>query len=348
MVDALKADLEHILVHTQGLWEELRDQRIFITGGTGFFGHWLLQSFAWANDQLKLNAKALVLTRDLETFRKKSPYLVEHSAIQFHIGDVRSFEFPEGSFSHVIHAATEASAKLNREDPLLMLDTIVQGTRQALEFARHCGARKFLLTSSGAVYGKQPSDVTHIPEDYQGAPDTMDFRSAYGEGKRMAELLCAIYAKQYSIDTKIARCFAFIGAYLPLDGDYAIGNFIKDGIQGDPIRVNGDGMPYRSYLYASDLAIWLWTILLRGDVCRPYNVGSDEDITIADLAYTVAETLNLNSDVLIAKKAIPNQPCERYVPSTERAKSELQLSSLIPLEESIKKTVLDIKLKNLI
>ena len=167
----LKDDLDHILIHTEGLWEELRGKRIFITGGTGFVGCWLLESFAWANDKLNLNASALVLTRNYEAFQKKAPHLASHPAIKFHIGNVRSFSFPDGEFSHIIHAATEASAKLNDEDPLLMFDTIVEGTRHTLDFAVHCGAKKFLLTSSGAVYGKQPPDMTHIPEDYCGAPD---------------------------------------------------------------------------------------------------------------------------------------------------------------------------------
>ena len=334
----LKADLDHILTHTRDLWEELRDQRIFITGGTGFFGCWLLESFAWANDKLHLNAEALVLTRNYESFLKKTPHLATNPAIKFHIGDVRDFEFPEGQFPYVIHAATEASAKLNEENPLLMWDTILEGTRHTLEFARHAETKKFLLTSSGAVYGKQPPDMTHIPEDYPGAPDPTDPNSAYGEGKRAAEMLCAMYAKMYGIQTKIARCFAFVGPYLPLDVHFAIGNFIRDGLQGGPIQVKGDGTPYRSYLYAADLAIWLWTILLQGVSCRPYNVGSEADLSISALAKIVAEIFPTVPEVRIAKKAISNKLSERYVPSTSRAKLELGLSQQIKLNEAIGRT----------
>src|SRR5215471_10451273 len=103
MQNPLASDLDHVLKQTAGVWEELRGQRIFITGGTGFFGCWLLESFAWANEKLKLNASAVVLTRNLDAFRKKAPHLAAHPAIQFHPGDVLTFGFPSGRFSHVIH-----------------------------------------------------------------------------------------------------------------------------------------------------------------------------------------------------------------------------------------------------
>lgn len=338
MTNPLAADLDHILAHTEGLWDELKGQRIFLTGGTGFFGCWLLESFAWANDRLGLKASAVVLTRSVENFKQKAPHLVIHPAIKFHLGDVRSFEFPDGSFSHIIHAATDASAKLNQENPLLMFDTILQGTRQALEFGKVCHAQKFLLTSSGAVYGKQPSDMTHVSEDYQGAPDPLDTQAAYGEGKRAAEMLCTLYAKQYRIEAKIARCFAFVGPYLPLDIHFAIGNFIQDGMRGKPILVKGDGNPYRSYLYAADLAIWLWTILFKGKSCYPYNVGSDVDITISNVARLVGSVFQPPIEVVIAKKPSEEKPGQRYVPLTTRAFSELGLKPIIALEEAIQRT----------
>ena len=333
----LRDDLNHVLAHTQGLWDELRGQRLFITGGTGFFGCWLLESFAWANDTLGLNAEAVVLTRDPDAFRRKSPHLAEHPAITLLPGDVRNFAFPTGPFSHVIHAATEASAKLNAEPPLLMLDTIIEGTRHTLDFTVRARANKFLLTSSGAVYGKQPPDMTHIPEDYPGAPDPLAPNSAYGEGKRLAELLCALYHRQHGIETKIARCFTFVGPYLPLDTHFAIGNFIRDARAGGPIVVKGDGTPYRSYLYAADLAIWLWTILLRAPACRLYNVGSDQAVTILETARAVADSAPQAPAISVAQPPAAGPP-ERYVPDISRAESELGLKPWIGLVEAIRHT----------
>ncbi len=338
-MNPLAADLDHVLDHTRPLWEELRGERLFITGGTGFFGCWLLESFLWANQCLQLGASATVLTRSPQAFIAKTPHLALAESVTLLEGDVRNFTFPSGSFSHVIHAATEASAKLNTENPLLMLDTIVEGTRHTLDFASQCGAKKFLLTSSGAVYGKQPSDLTHIPENYNGAPDPLDPKSAYGQGKRMAEHLCTLYAQQTTIEMQIARCFAFVGPYLPLDAHFAIGNFIRDGLKGGPIVVQGDGTPHRSYLYAADLAIWLWTILFKGQQLRPYNVGSDESLSIAEIAQRVAEQFpdKIMADVR-GKLADPKKQ-EQYVPGIQRAKDELNLSVKIELSDSIAKTL---------
>ncbi|MEI7901515.1 MAG: NAD(P)-dependent oxidoreductase [bacterium] len=335
----LAEDLDHVLDHTKDLWEELRGQSIFITGGTGFFGCWLLESFAWANDKLNLGAKALVLTRNPDAFRNKAPHLAAHPAIDFHIGDIKSFDYPKGEFSHVIHAATESSATLNDQNPLAMFDTIVNGTRRALDFACHCGARRFLLTSSGAVYGRQPSEITHVSEDYPGAPSCTDPRSAYGEGKRAAELLCAFYHKQHGLEPVIARCFAFVGPYLPLDAHFAIGNFLRDAMNGGPIRVNGDGTPCRSYLYAADLAVWLWTILMRGESGAAYNVGSEHDMSIATVAEAVAAAFMPRPGITIARHPVPDTPTERYVPAVQRATSELGLRVSIGLADAVARTL---------
>lgn len=249
-----------MLTHTRELWEQLRGGRIFVTGATGFFGIWLLETFAHANASLNLGASLIGLSRDPEAFCAKVPHLAGEKSITLYRGDVRDFEFPEGPFSHVIHAGTTSSAPVPSAE---MLDTIIQGTRHTLDFATAVGAKRFLFVSSGAVYGKQPPEMNHIPETYNGAPDPMDPNSAYGEGKRVGELLCATVHREKGLETNIARCFAFVGPGLPLDAHFAIGNFIRDAMKGEPIRVN-DGAPYRSYLYAADLAIWLWTILFKG------------------------------------------------------------------------------------
>ncbi|HEX4021815.1 MAG TPA: NAD(P)-dependent oxidoreductase [Acidobacteriaceae bacterium] len=331
-------DIDFICNETAALWPELRGKRIFLTGGTGFFGCWLIESFLAANQRFHLNAQLVVLTRSPEGFLEKCPHLAGQSALRLERGDVRSFAFPDGEFSFVIHAATEANARLNAENPMEMLSTILDGTRRTLEFAAEHGTRKFLFTSSGAIYGRQPEKISHIPEEYAGAPDPLNPDTAYANGKRTAELMCMLYAKATAMEIKIARCFAFVGPHLPLDAHFAIGNFIRDAMQGDIIRVNGDGTPKRSYLYASDLTIWLWTMLFRAPSGVAFNVGSDEAVSIRQLASAVAEIIHPAIEIQVAQEPAPGAPLLQYVPSVDRAKQQLQLKVNIPLQEAIGRT----------
>ena len=333
----LARDLENILARTEPLWEELRGQRILITGATGFFGCWLLESFAWANRRLDLKAHAVGLSRHPTVLAEKAPHLANDPAITLHAADVRHGDFPQGAFSHVIHAATEASAALNQQTPLVMFDTIVNGTRRALEFAATKSVRKFLFVSSGAVYGNQPAALSHLSESFSGGPDPLDPANSYAEGKRGAELHCALAASS-DLEIKIARCFAFVGPYTQLDAHFAIGNFINDRLHDRSIRVQGDGSVVRSYLYAADLMVWLWTILFKGRSRRAYNVGSEDALNIAALAHAVADALPPAVDVNIASRPMPGATVHRYVPCTARAREELALREDVPLREAIRRT----------
>jgi nucleoside-diphosphate-sugar epimerase len=337
MHNRLQGDLGNILARTEPLWHDLRGGRILITGATGFFGCWLLESFAWANRRLGLGARAVALARHPEVLVQKAYHLSSDPAITLHPADVRRGDFPEGEFSHVIHAATAASAQLNRDSPLLMFDTIVEGTRRTLNLAIARSTSKFLFVSSGAVYGSQPPHLTHLGESFDGGPDSLDRNAAYAEGKRAAEMLCALSANP-RLAVTIARCFAFVGPYMPLDAHFAIGNFISDALRGDVIRVKGDGSPFRSYLYASDLAVWLWTVLFQGKSGQAYNVGSEDALSIAAIANAVAAAVPRTVHVSFASGSKPNGPAHRYIPSTARARTELGLTAEIPLYEAIRRT----------
>lgn len=334
----LQEDLDHVLLHTKPLWSDVKGKTIFITGGTGFFGKWLLNSFVYINNKLSLNNKLIVLTRNATSFRENNPQLKSLNNIQFLDGDIRNFDFPFEHIDYIIHAATEASVTLNANNPFLMYETIVEGTKRILELGKVKNVAAILHTSSGAVYGKQPSAISHISEDYTGSPNIYDLNAAYAEGKRVAEMMAYMYDNKFKVPSKIARCFAFVGPYLPLDTHFAIGNFINDALNNRDIFVNGDGTPYRSYLYSSDLTIWLWTILFKGQSSQPYNVGSDEELTIEQLATKIAN----HSSISNVKISLPNNKTmspNRYIPSIEKAKRELGLNVKVHLDEAISKTI---------
>lgn len=335
-----REDLDHILQHTEPLWREIGAERLFVTGGTGFFGKWLLEALLHANRRLGLRLAATVLTRNPEGFSREMPALVTDPAITLHRGDMMDFSFPDGTFSHVLHMGTTSStATFNNEEPLAKFANIAHGTERTLEFAVRCRATRFLHTSSGAVYGKQPDDVAFLPEDFAVAPDPSNTAAAVGHSKRIAEFLTAAYGEKHGIQTTNARCFSFIGPHLPLDIHYAVGNFIRDALAGGPVVVRGDGTPQRSYLYAADLVIWLLTIMCRGASGRVYNVGSEEDVTVGDLAHRVARQAPAAVQVTVARAPSASPMRDRYVPSTERARRELGLTTLIPLDDAIARTL---------
>jgi len=333
MKNLLEDDLNHVITCSRRVLPYFKNKRIFITGGTGFFGRWLLEAFLWANDRLDLNLQLTILTRSPEAFARELPRLAQHNQLVLWKGDVRSFEFPQGNYDYVIHAATPASISLQREGQKALYSTIIEGTERTLKFAKKAKVKNFLLISSGAVYGKRFSDEGASHESDACYPD---IKNAYALGKYHSERLAQIY--RHEVGLKIARPFAFVGPYLPLNIHYAIGNFIHDGLCGQPIRILGDGAAYRSYLYMSDLVIYLWHILIFGQVARPYNVGGKEALSILELAKVVAKQFHPELEVTVAKEK-SDLPAPYYVPDTSRAKLELGLSETVDLTTALKKTI---------
>jgi len=335
----LEDDLEFILRATEDVFLSLKGARIFMTGGTGFIGCWLLESLRYADMRLNLDMRVTVLTRDLDAFRLKAPHLADYKGFEFVVGEVASFASPEGEFTHVIHAATDASADLNENNPIAMFNTVVEGTRRVLDFCVEKRPEKVLYLSSGAVYGQQPWEMERVKEDWIGAPSCVDPRAAYAEGKRAAEMMCAIYGKQHGLQISIARIFALLGPYLSLGIHFAAGNFIRDAMAGKTVVVNGNGLPCRSYLYAADLTVWLWHLLQKGPANKAYNVGSDESVSIKDLAERTSAVLaDGKYEVLGANDKGWN--LGRYVPDTSLVEQDFGLCKTVSLDEAIRRTAL--------
>ena len=331
------ADLDHVLRRAD-VWEQLRGAHLFVTGGTGFFGRWMLESLLRADHELGLDARITLLTRDARRAATLAPVLAAHPAVTLLEGDISALDAINGDFTDVLHMAAETTYPPGGVTSGDAFRSAALGALGVLGLARRCGVRRLLLTSSGAVYGRQPSDCDRLAEDARLAPATDDPLSGYGHGKRAAEFLCANAADEWGLQATIARCFAFVGPLLPLDANYAIGNFIADALWSPVVDVQSDGAARRSYLYAADLAVWLWTILVHGKPGRPYNVGSPDDLSIGELAHAVAATLAPGKAVRIALPPRPDVPPPRYVPDTTRAQVELGLQVSVPLEESIERT----------
>jgi len=307
------------------------DSRILITGGTGFFGRSLLQRLALpVGDDLSIT----ILSRRPEQFRKRHPDLA--SLADWTTGDILDpSSLPRGAqFTHIIHGAADSTIGRSLK-PSERYEQIVSGTRNVLDLARDVGASRFLFISSGGVYGQQPKDQEKIREEGVGMLDPSRTENTYSIAKRAAEELCWIYREAYGIQMVVARCFAFVGPDLPLDAHFAIGNFIRDALWREKITVAGDGNDVRSYLDQRDLAMWLFSMLEIGADGHAYNVGSDQPISILNLANLVRDLISPSKSVEICGAKGVGLLRSRYVPDISKARHELALDVTISLEDAI-------------
>lgn len=316
--------------------EALRGSRGFITGGTGFFGGWLLEYLYRKDRDLRLGLELQVLSRDPERFLAGNPHYAAWPALRMVRGDVRRLD-PAIAADWIIHGATPASRILNDTGPLEMIDIVASGTAAVLDLARRCRAKRVLFLSSGLAYGRQPPELEAIREDQMGHLDALDPAAAYGNAKHFAEQLCLQHGRAHGFAVVIARCFAFVGPLLPLDAHFAVGNFLRDGLAGTPIRIQGDGTPLRSYLHAAELSHWLWTLLARGAPGRAYNVGAEQAASIRELAEHVGRLCGV--PVTVAGQPVPGARPARYIPCITRIREELALTPKLDWQEAVARTL---------
>jgi len=335
----IQEDIEFVFKIVGKDLERLQGKRVLITGGTGFIGTWLLETISWLNRDCNQPCKVYVPTRHSEAFARKAPHLASNPEIVLLPGDIVDFEYPDDDCNFIIHAAAPGEPRALINDSLGVAETIVRGTRRVLELATQKNVEGFLFVSSGAVYGVQPPDLERIPEDYLGAPDVTNIRSAYGEAKRYAEMLCTLYHQRHGLPIHMARPFTFVGPYQDLNAGFAITDFIRDGLQGRPLTIQGDGTTVRSYCYAADMTAMLWKILLQSSAGRIYNVGSDESISILELANKVISSLDASVEVIVMSKPNIKSKPARYVPDISRGRSELGMNIHTDIDKAIQRTL---------
>ena len=305
---------------------------LLVIGGSGFFGKSFLDSFQrgllrpWSID------KVLILSRHATDLLTSHPELLS-GAIELIDVDITTVDFLPFA-DYVVHAAasTDASRYLshNEEEKKNIIMGILNYCQLATRFHKDS---MIVFTSSGAVYGYQPEYVKYLTEDMAfGDIENLDeVKKSYAYAKRDAESAIQKLG-QAGLNVSIARCFSFIGKYLPRDQHFAIGNFIADGLAGKDINVKADRKVYRSYMYADDLVKWLMTLAENANAqCPVYNVASDEEVEIRELADIVSNIFN----VRIKSSENITKHVDRYIPSTEKAKKVLSLQVNYDLSQAI-------------
>jgi len=309
---------------------------LLVIGGTGFFGKSVLDAFrrglldAWEID------KVIAMSRNPDQLKLETPELLG-PRVELYAADIANTDTLPAA-EYVIHAAASTDAALYISKPAEERENIIAGTLNYCRLAPIYHANsKIIYTSSGAVYGYQPKGVEKLIEDmdFGNVENLSDTKKSYAYAKRDAEKAIIQLGKK-GANISIARCFAFVGRYLPRDKHFAIGNFIENGLNRESIQVKANGLVYRSYMYADDLVEWLMTIAENSSTsCEIYNVGSDEPYEIREIASTVGKFFNIE----VKTKSPLLDQVDRYIPSIDKAKVKLNLANKVDIEKSIELSV---------
>lgn len=313
---------------------------LLVLGGSGFFGKSILDAYKrGVLNEFGIDS-ITILARAASDLRKNFPALLSDRIALIDADLSLCDSLPHADI--VIHAAATTDSARYISDPdgesKNILLCVNHFCRLALRYFRNS---KILFISSGAVYGNYSDSIEYVDEDYPFNIDRQlePSKYAYTLAKRESELIVRQLGG-LGFSVSIARCFAFVGKFLPRNQHFAVGNFIQDGLNQRPIQVKASCLVYRSYMHGDDLARWLISIAIAANSNSPvFNVGSDEAISIQDLGYKLSKYFGVEANIAL----ITSKNVDRYVPSIHKAKSQLGLILSMNLDESIKATINSIK-----
>jgi nucleoside-diphosphate-sugar epimerase len=319
------------------VFKAFKNQTILITGGTGFIGKWLAEMFSFFNESENLNIKIILLSRDFEKFIEEVPHLAGKSYLSFIYQDLRNINDIPNEVNYIINAAGSPDNRVHVSQPIKTIETFYKGTLSLFEAAtRLPNLKKIVHLSSHQIYGMNENEEL-LNEKFVGK---LDINNVYAESKRIAESLCYAYRQQFNLPILTIRPFSFLGPYQELDKPWAINNFIRDKILGGPIRILGNGLTVRSYLYASDMAFWIIKALADGQVGEAYNCGSNIGINLNDLAVKIS-SLGLKNVEILSKSSKENYTdIPKMLPDINKIVNDLNVMETISLDDALLRTIL--------
>ncbi len=338
--DSILEDYNHVVADKASSFANLKNDVVVLTGGTGFIGTWIAGLIAFLNDYYAFNTQIILIAKNIEMFKRNRPSLAHRNDVRLMAADVRYLHELPTETNWLIHAAGTPDNRMHATHPLETMSVIGNGTLAVLRAVERCSNFKMLLNvSSGLIYGSQPLDHSQMSETFLGAPKCGTVSSAYAEAKRYAETLCHSSRSQSRIPIVTARPFAFMGPHQSIETPWALNNFINDALTGNTIRVLGDGKTVRSYMYASDMAFWLLTMLARGASGEIYNVGSPDAVSLYELAQLIVTECDMPLDIQLNASSSHLLQNTRFVPDVSFAKKQLSLSITVDVKAAIRRTI---------
>jgi UDP-glucuronate decarboxylase len=337
-------DLDQI-VKSNINWDRFKNKTVFVSGGSGLLPSYLVQSLLHANCLHNLKLKVICMSRSSESLNKRLGYWLKDPSLKIIIHDVtRPIPIEIMPSDFVIHAASQASPKFYAIDPVGTLLTNTVGTQHLLEYAVRSKAERFMFFSSGEVYGIPLDSMEPITETSYGYLDPMNVRSCYAESKRIGETMSIAWAKQYGLDTVVARPFHTYGPGMALDDGRVFADFVADVVAKRDIVIRGDGSEKRCFCYLADATAGFFSVLLNGANSEAYNVANPLcEISMKNLAKLISDlfsehNIKIRFEGFETKKNYLKSPILRSLPSIEKIK-KIGWFPITSLEEGFSKTI---------
>ncbi len=288
MNNVYKEEIQN-LVAADFPWQDLSKKSILITGATGFIASFITHVLLAAGREHALGLTVHGLVRNRAKAERVFARYTGAADLRLIVQDVSEPLSPAvGGIDIIIHAASPASPKYYRNDPIGTMLPNVTGTMNLLEYARAHAAGRFLYLSSSEVYGRVPGKA-RVAEESFGSLDPLDLRSCYGESKRMGEALCLSWFSQHQVPVIIARLFHTYGPGMNLEDGRVFADFVANVVRNEPLLIKGDGRARRAFCYLTDAVSGLLTVLFKGECGLAYNIGDEEsEISVKALAGLLA------------------------------------------------------------
>lgn len=338
-IDYIKDNCKEALEGHISTLSKFKNQSIFISGASGFVGKWVIEMINYLNDAYDFNTQIYAYSSSMTEEAEAYPHIYKRELIFPIDGDIKNLGEINDSVTYVLHLASTPDNRLYSSDPIKAMNNVINGTVRILEASSLLeNILNFTILSSGMVYGPVPFTDEYIKENSFYGFDSSSLSSFYTEAKRASESFVQAYRTQFKIPVTVFRPFAFIGPYQHIDRPWAINNFIRDGLRGEPIRIIGDEDTIRSYMYPSEMALWILLGMLNQSRDNIFNLGSPNGKTLRSIAETVERCFGGN--IGLSVNIPPNNFSKsKFVPSVEKFEQLFNLKLRIDTEEAIKKTI---------
>ena len=352
--DVVQQDLEDICGRLKSELAALQGKRLFISGGAGFLGYYLIQAaLHWNVTRPGPPVQVVACDNYIRGVPAWLTGLASNPALTLLQHDITT-PLPDGlgDLDFVIHAASIASPTYYRQHPIETMDANVNGLRLLLERCRaqHAAGRPvagFLFFSTSEIYGDPTPDQIPTPETYRGNVSCTGPRACYDESKRFGETLCVNFARAFDLPVTIARPFNNYGPGLKITDRRVIADFARDLLAGRDLVLLSDGSPTRTFCYVADAVVGYYKILVRGRAGEPYNIGNETpEISMRDLATTLAglarSLVGYTGRVVHRDSAdrqyLSDNP-QRRCPVIAKARTELDFDPQWVLEDGLARTL---------